>query len=201
MTPRFPRAIITDAAAGVLTMDIAYASRSRFLNACERAIRDAAELEAGGTVSIDLDVGGYAGGFWSPFVRRTGACLGPIGKLPMRWGSLRESRPPPQRYSTAVASVDSWLYILMARWRSAVSSAEIQAIHLPLWIAAMKIYIIHCSAKKDPVLRHCGRSLTPDKLYTATPTQRFSCGEVQTHQGELGNLLRPMRCLVTARRT
>lgn len=37
----------------------------------------------------------------------------------------------------------------------------------------MKIYIIHCSAKKDDSLKNTGRKLTPDKLYIATPTQRF----------------------------
>jgi hypothetical protein len=37
----------------------------------------------------------------------------------------------------------------------------------------MRIYITHCSAKKDPALRDSGRKVTPDKLYTATPTQRF----------------------------
>lgn len=36
-----------------------------------------------------------------------------------------------------------------------------------------KIYITHCSAKKDPVLMDSREKVTPDKLYTATPTQRF----------------------------
>ena len=37
----------------------------------------------------------------------------------------------------------------------------------------MKIYITHCSAKKDDSLRDTGLEVTPDKLYLATPTQRF----------------------------
>ena len=37
----------------------------------------------------------------------------------------------------------------------------------------MKIYLTHCSAKKDARLRTSGVSVTPDKLYTATQTQRF----------------------------
>lgn len=37
----------------------------------------------------------------------------------------------------------------------------------------MKIYITHCSAKKDDSLKNTGRKVTPDKLYIATPTQRF----------------------------
>ena len=36
-----------------------------------------------------------------------------------------------------------------------------------------KIYITHCSAKKDDALRNTGKKVTPDKLYTATPLQRF----------------------------
>ncbi len=36
-----------------------------------------------------------------------------------------------------------------------------------------KIYITHCSAKKDPVLMDNKNRVTPDRLYTATPTQRF----------------------------
>jgi hypothetical protein len=35
------------------------------------------------------------------------------------------------------------------------------------------IYLTHCSAKKDDSLQGSGRKVTPDKLYTATPTQRF----------------------------
>lgn len=37
----------------------------------------------------------------------------------------------------------------------------------------MRIYITHCSAKKDHLLKHTGKEVTPEKLYTATPTQRF----------------------------
>ncbi len=37
----------------------------------------------------------------------------------------------------------------------------------------MRIYITHCSAKKDNSLKNSGKKATPDKLYTATPTQRF----------------------------
>ncbi|RLI76514.1 hypothetical protein DRP04_12570 [Archaeoglobales archaeon] len=36
-----------------------------------------------------------------------------------------------------------------------------------------RIYITHCSAKKDDCLRGTGIKVTPDKLYTATPLQRF----------------------------
>jgi hypothetical protein len=43
-------------------MDIAFATRSRFLVACQDAIRrDRAELDAGGAIRIDLDEGGYSG--------------------------------------------------------------------------------------------------------------------------------------------
>jgi len=37
----------------------------------------------------------------------------------------------------------------------------------------MRIYITHCSAKKDDSLKHTGEKVTPDKLYTATFIQRF----------------------------
>lgn len=37
----------------------------------------------------------------------------------------------------------------------------------------MRIYITHCYAKKDNSLKNTGKKVTPDKLYTATPTQRF----------------------------
>jgi hypothetical protein len=45
----------------------------------------------------------------------------------------------------------------------------------------MRIYITHCSAKKDESLKHTGKEITPDKLYVATPTQRFmnKCKEKQ----------------------
>ncbi len=43
----------------------------------------------------------------------------------------------------------------------------------------MKIYVTHCSAKKDNSLKNTGEKVPPDKLYTATPTQRFmrKCSE------------------------
>jgi len=37
----------------------------------------------------------------------------------------------------------------------------------------MKIYLTHCSAKKSNSLRISKEKVTPDKLYTATPTRRF----------------------------
>lgn len=37
----------------------------------------------------------------------------------------------------------------------------------------MKIYITHCSAKKDNSIKNTGKKVTPDNLYTATPIQRF----------------------------
>jgi hypothetical protein len=37
----------------------------------------------------------------------------------------------------------------------------------------IRVYITHCSAKKDNSLKNTGRKVTPDKLYKATPTQRF----------------------------
>lgn len=37
----------------------------------------------------------------------------------------------------------------------------------------MRIYITHCCAKKEPALRYGIKRVPPDKLYTATPTQRF----------------------------
>lgn len=36
-----------------------------------------------------------------------------------------------------------------------------------------RIYITHCSAKKDDSLKNTGRKVPPDKLYKAMPTQRF----------------------------
>ncbi len=36
-----------------------------------------------------------------------------------------------------------------------------------------RIYITHCAAKKDDSLADTGRKVTPDLLYTATPTRRF----------------------------
>lgn len=37
----------------------------------------------------------------------------------------------------------------------------------------MRIYITHCTAKKDNSLKGTSRKVTPDGLYTATRTQRF----------------------------
>lgn len=37
----------------------------------------------------------------------------------------------------------------------------------------MRIYITHCSAKKDSSLRGICKKVTLDRLYTATPLQRF----------------------------
>lgn len=36
-----------------------------------------------------------------------------------------------------------------------------------------RIYLTHCSAKKDNSLKGTNRELNPDKLYAAAPTQRF----------------------------
>jgi len=36
-----------------------------------------------------------------------------------------------------------------------------------------KIYLTHCSAKKNDAPRGTGRKVTPDLLYSATPTRRF----------------------------
>jgi len=37
----------------------------------------------------------------------------------------------------------------------------------------MRIYLTHCSAKKETGLQHTTTSVSPDVLYTATPTKRF----------------------------
>jgi homoserine dehydrogenase len=37
----------------------------------------------------------------------------------------------------------------------------------------MRIHLTHCSAKKDDSLHNSTKIVTPDKLYMATPTQRF----------------------------
>jgi len=37
----------------------------------------------------------------------------------------------------------------------------------------MRIYVIHCSAKKDDSLKDTGEKVTPDKLYTSTRIQQF----------------------------
>jgi hypothetical protein len=39
--------------------------------------------------------------------------------------------------------------------------------------AVVKIYLTHCCAEKDPALRGTGKAVTPDKLYTEVPIQRF----------------------------
>jgi len=46
-----------------------------------------------------------------------------------------------------------------------------------------RIYMTHCCAKKDDSLRYTGRRVTPDRLYMATPTQRFMdrCKEKQVN--------------------
>ena len=36
-----------------------------------------------------------------------------------------------------------------------------------------RIYLTHCSARKNPILKDINKRVTPDKLYTATPTMRF----------------------------
>jgi hypothetical protein len=45
-----------------------------------------------------------------------------------------------------------------------------------------KIYITHCSAKKDKTLFNTSKKVTPDKLYTSLPLQRFikTCKEKRT---------------------
>lgn len=37
----------------------------------------------------------------------------------------------------------------------------------------MRIYITHCSATKEESLRNTAKKVTPDKLYTSEPIQRF----------------------------
>ena len=37
----------------------------------------------------------------------------------------------------------------------------------------MRIYITHCSAKKNEIYKLNHQKITPDRLYTAKPTQRF----------------------------
>ena len=36
-----------------------------------------------------------------------------------------------------------------------------------------RIFVTHCCAKKDQSLRNTRQEVTPDRLYTATPTKRF----------------------------
>jgi hypothetical protein len=47
----------------------------------------------------------------------------------------------------------------------------------------LRIYVTHCSAKKDNSLKNTGKKVTPDKLYTATPLQRFmnKCKKRKVH--------------------
>jgi len=47
----------------------------------------------------------------------------------------------------------------------------------------MRIYLTHCSAKKDISLKGTDKKVTPDKLYTATPTHRFinECKNKKVH--------------------
>ena len=40
-------------------------------------------------------------------------------------------------------------------------------------MSSRKIYLTHCSAKKNLVFKDTKTKVTSDKLYTATPTQRF----------------------------
>ena len=42
-----------------------------------------------------------------------------------------------------------------------------------LIMSPRKIYITHCSAKKNPILMDNKARVTPDKLYMVAPTQRF----------------------------
>ena len=43
----------------------------------------------------------------------------------------------------------------------------------------MRVYLTHCSAKKDPTLKVKNRKVTPDRLYTSSKVQGFinSCKE------------------------
>lgn len=45
----------------------------------------------------------------------------------------------------------------------------------------MRIYLTHCSKRKDDSLKHTGRKVTPCQLYTARPTVRFmnKCKEMR----------------------
>jgi len=47
---------------------------------------------------------------------------------------------------------------------------ELTKVHAP---GKKRIYLTHCSAKKDSFLENTKRKVTPDQLYTATPTRRF----------------------------
>ena len=48
-----------------------------------------------------------------------------------------------------------------------------------------RIYITHCCAKKNNDLKLSGKKLTPDLLYTATPTKRFmrTCKDMEANWG------------------
>ena len=46
-------------------------------------------------------------------------------------------------------------------------------IQLLVHLRKMRIYITHCSAKKDTSLKETAKKVTPEKLYTAAPLQRF----------------------------
>ena len=37
----------------------------------------------------------------------------------------------------------------------------------------LRVYLTHCSAKKDDALKNTSKKVTPDKFYTASPTRRF----------------------------
>src|SRR5262245_4639650 len=49
----------------------------------------------------------------------------------------------------------------------------------------MKIYITHCSAKKNESLANSSKEVFPTDLYTAKPTQRFMrrCSEIGAQWG------------------
>ena len=47
-----------------------------------------------------------------------------------------------------------------------------------------KIYITHCSAKKNSIFKNTRAKVTPDKLYTATPTQRFMIAKIRESTGQ-----------------
>jgi hypothetical protein len=51
-----------------------------------------------------------------------------------------------------------------------------------------RIFLTHCSAKKDKSFKENNIQVTPDRLYTATATQRFmnKCKNVS----KLGNIFR-----------
>jgi hypothetical protein len=80
-------------------VDIAYSTRSQFLEACETAIRGRrADLDGGGTVYVDLGEGGYDGRVVITIRQNDRASLGTdwTSSDPRR-GSRSASRPPPPR--------------------------------------------------------------------------------------------------------